>query len=264
MPELLPLVEAFRDLGPTTGDPAVDAVRSAAATRILEELRRIAGRGRPDQHLRDEAVSLVLLRLVQRSHRNRWPAGMPASEEDARAYLAGALRNNLNEVRRGSRGAHLIPLDAALVTADEDAEPSEAVDHERARVELENARHQLFDVVVPELAARRRSDGRETFLAAVADLRAISEGHRSVANVVAVELKGAQVGHDTPEWQRARNNVDQRFSRVLREILTEVRGLRERGRIGETRYRALRVLIDEIRPGGERKSSRDAEKGAKS
>jgi hypothetical protein len=251
----LSLVEAFRGLGPLTGNPALDEVRSAAATCIFDEIRRIAGRGRCDHHLRDEAVSLVLLRLVQRSHRKRSPGRTPSSESDVCAYLGGALRNNLRELRRGARGANLAVFDAALAGAGDAAEPADAIDRERARGELEDARRRLFDTVVPAVAARRRVRAREAFLATVADLRAISEGRKSVSDVVSATLEGAKHGHDAPEWRRARNNVDQRFSRALRDLVAEARSLRERGSIDERRYRALRVSIDTIRPGGESESS---------
>ncbi len=249
------LVEAFRGLGPLTGDSAVDEVRSAAATCIFDEIRRIAGRGRLDHHLRDEAVSLLLLRLVQRSHRDRSPDRTPSSESDVCAYLCGALRNNLKELRRGARGANLAAFDAALTGAGGGAEPADAIDQKRARYDLEDARRRLFDTVVPAVAARRPLRAREAFLAAVIDLRAISEGRKSVSDVVSATLEGAKRGRDAPEWRRARNNVDQRFSRTLRDLVAEARRLRERGSIDERRYQALRVSIDGIRPGGECESS---------
>jgi len=254
----LSLVEAFRGLGPLTGNPAVDDVRSAAATCILDETRRIAGRGRLDPHLRDEAVSLVLLRLVQRPHGHRSLGRTPSTESDVCAYLGGALRNNLRELRRSARGATLAAFAAALAATGDAAEPADAIDRERARGNLEDARRRLFDTVVPAVAARRRRRAREAFLAAVADLRAISEGRKSVSDVVCATLGGRERGRDSPEWRRARNNVDQRFSRALRDLVAEARTLRERGSIDERRYRALRVSIDQLRPGGESEPSEAA------
>jgi hypothetical protein len=254
MAEMTSLVEAFRDLGPTIGEPQVDAVRSAAARQILEELKRIAGPGRPDQHLRDEAVSLILLRLVQRSHRNRLPDRMPASDEEVRAYLRTAFRNNLNEVRR-SRGLD-VSLDAVLEEPDEGGEPAEILEHRRARGELSEARRELFDVIVPTVAARKRRDGRDTFLVAIGELRAISEGRRSVDDLVKAELQGEAVLRERPEWRRGMNNVHKRFSRVLKDLVTEIDVLRKRGAIGEMRYHALRVTVDEIRLRGENEPPR--------
>jgi len=243
----LTLVEAFRVLGPLTGDPAVDDVRSAAAVRIFEEIRRMARRGRIDHHLRDEAVSLVLLRLMQRSRRDRQSRRTLCSESDVFAYLAGALRNNLRELRRG---ANRVVCEASLARASDAAEPADAIDRERARGDLEDARRRLYDTVVPAVAGRRRRCARKTFLSAVADLRAISEGRMSVSDVVSAMLEGTERSHVAPEWRRARNSVDQRFSRALRALAAEARSLREEGSIDERRYRALRVSIDQIRPGG--------------
>jgi hypothetical protein len=256
MPEITSLVEAFRDLGPTIGEPQVDAVRSAAARQILEELRRIAGRGQPDQHLRDEAVSLILLRLVQRSHRNRLPDRIPASDEEVRAYLRAAFRNNLNEVRR-SQGVD-VSLDVVLEEPDASREPADILDHGRAKGELSEARRELFDVIVPAVAARKRRDGRDTFLVTIEELCAISDGRRSVDNLVKAELQGKEVLRDSPEWRRGMNKIHKRFSRVLRDIVTEIHVLRKRGTIGEMRYQALRVTVDEIRLRGENERQSDS------
>ena len=234
------LLDAFRELAPADGDDATIARRQEAAGVIFRELQLLAGRAwrGVDPADREDIASIVLIRLVQNGPRGV-RAEDPASDDAVIGFLRQAIGNGLRDFWRRRR--HLdSPEDFDSFVGG--ADPAEAAELVEAGHELEAARHQLFEVIVPELALGSRSGAAD--VETVRQLREIAAERLSVT-----ELLEAERGDEPDEaaTRRARNRLDKRFGRVRKRIHDEINRLRDMGRVTEERARTLKAVLESLR-----------------
>jgi hypothetical protein len=189
------LAEAFHAAAPPIGDPAVDAVRSAAMGVLYETLRALAGR---DPVLED-APGVVLSRLVAAGPR---AGSRYDTDEKVEFYLRRALRNFRIDGGRG-RARH-VELDedrpaglGGLRSAEWD--PTELSD---ARRELARAFDRLFQEILPGC--------REATVEAVTIRRRVAEGRATFDDGVREQL-----GDVT---KKARDAFYQRQTRAMKDL----------------------------------------------
>ncbi len=132
-----------------------------------------------------------------------------------------------------------------------------------ARAQLEELGQRLFDRIVPEAAERPGPPGKEAFLVAVEDLRAIGREEVSIDGIARREIE--ESGEETP-FARVRNRVEQRHTRARRKLLTHLDDLAARGLLSDEDHTVMRVIVHEElrlrRPGAPRSERRkDEEKG---
>jgi len=209
------LLEAFRILG----RPAAEGPRGAhheeqAAKQIVAELRRLAGLLATPQDVAEDAVSIALARMAAGVHLRATKP--PGRDDEVRAYLYRALRNNALALLRSRRLLVSLPseeLDALAPSGA--AHPEEELDRKRERESREAALRELRAEIVPRTAATLKGMARVTFLEAFADLEAVASGTRTLAEVL--ERRRSEIAC-APEDPRARNWFDQRSSRARRAI----------------------------------------------
>lgn len=236
------LLEAFRTLGPLTGDRETYAGRNAAAARLLAELRRCAARMSGEAADHEEAVGIVLWKLTRRGPRGVNPDD-PGTDSEVVGFLHRALRNEVVSLLR-RRGVVVDPQGFEI--ADDRRSADDPIDVMRARSEIEAARQQLEREIVPSAAGKLRGPAAEYFLRSIAQLRDVAAGRASVNDIVESEdPDSARVGGAA--WRRARNRVDKRFSRVFRGLGETIEALRSRGEITPERYLALEIVVAELR-----------------
>jgi len=236
------LVEAFRALG-LVAEPTQQAVYESACERLYAELQDLVRRLRlPSLDEGPEDIChRVFLRLVQTRPRSG-RTGDPGDDEQVRAYLAAAVRNAVRDLHRRERqrrpcaGAAPPPppnLEDELIATEE---------REAQRKALTEAEHLLFDVIVPEIA--REGDAGARAAKTIRLLRDIRDRRQRMTDIVHDEA--------TPEasedgYRRARNRLDQRFSRALRRLYAEIERWRERAAVSAEQAVVLHRLASSLR-----------------
>lgn len=233
------LVEAFRAIGPIVedGDPR-NAARQAAARVLLDEIARLIARcGLGDTLDREDAAQETLRRLVQNGPRGERPED-PETDEQVRAWLYKAIQNGVITRLRQRKGKEdPLPLDRARVSS---SALEVALDQQRARAEIAEARRALFTEIAASVAARR-GPRAPAFEQALGELRALAEGRTGFAELLARERAGDESEEGT---RRARDRLDQRHSRCRRALLEEIQ--RRADVLPSVRMAALRIVVDEL------------------
>ena len=197
------------------------------------------------QHAHDfeDAVSTVLIHLVDSRPRHVGGRG-PVNDGAVRGYLRKALLNRLRDMRRQRAGRREVegepdeygtggPLEGDLSV-------SEA--HREAKEELDQAQRQLFDEIVPSTNMRERD--KVQFRESVATLRDLRDGRKSMGALIAT---ACSENAKEEERKRARNVLDQRFSRALKRLLGQIDWLAGRGNVGSRRADTLRKVVASLR-----------------
>lgn len=246
MSEAGSLAAAMRSLPRLRSEGGASEASRTAAERVLHELQRLAKLRGSAPVDADDVASTVFLKLWVMQNLLE---GI-TTDEEARAYLSVAVRNELTSIERSRK--RLTALPEFEQSGDRaEPEPGGLEDHLAAtetRTELEAARVQLFGEIVPSIAARKRADGAKTFSAVLERLRAVERGEIGVIEWVADDARLDAHSRDTAEWDRARNRIDQSVSRAIREILVEIEERFSTGTLTSARRDALRKVTDLLRP----------------
>jgi DNA-directed RNA polymerase specialized sigma24 family protein len=216
------LLEAFQALGrPCTSAAGDAAVQNQAAHLLLVELRRLAGRSAIPRDIAEDAIGIALARMAGGVHLHA--AKPPASDDEVRAYLYRAVRNNaLSLLRAQQRLVSLEPEDLETLTTPGPAiHPEEELDRARERRARDAARRELRMTVVPRVASTLNGSARGTFLESFADLEAVASGATTLAECL--ERRKSEIGRECDD-ARARNWFDQRCSRARKVILRYIDG----------------------------------------
>lgn len=242
------LLEAFRRIAPLVGEPATDRDRSEAARVIHAALRAFAASTpllrRAPPHDRDEAVAIVLLRLVQAGPRaTRW--GDPEDDVSVDRYLRAALHNAaLDRARSVSRRAEL-PLDPTDRPPDSSPSADDLVDLSRAARTLQTAFEDLWSVLLPVATAGRRAAAAARLREAVRELVELFDGHTTVERLVAIAAPNS-----SPENSRkARYALYQRHHRALSSLFEAFESVQTRPGLPPARVEALRAVLHGLRLG---------------
>jgi hypothetical protein len=241
----LSLLEAFRQCGPRLGVPEIDAIREAAATRLLDELRRLARRMEgfnPD--IRDEAAQVVMIRLFKAGPRGTRHDD-PDTDERLRGWLVTAIRNASRD---------LLPkraFDEITTTIEGGAtNPVGRPDHQLEAQDRESRAHHLaaeatarLRDVVGVTAAELGGAAGERFLATVEELSAIAEGRLSFDRLVEAELAATGATSVT-----VRNRFYKRYSRALERVVDRIAQSRAAGTLASAQEEAaLLAALDQLR-----------------
>jgi len=234
------LVDAFREIAPVEGTGAVQARRREAAALIYDALCSLAAKmwQRMDQSDRDDAASEVLLRMMNNGPRG-CREGDPASGAAVRAYLRESVRNGLRDLFR--RRKH-VDMPEGFDPPDTGLEPSENAAWREAQRRLAGLERQLLGELVPAIASR--SKGGRAFAASVQQLVDIREGRLHMDELITCECGS---NPDDKERKRARNRIDQRFSRVFARIHDALESRAARDEIEPEDYQGLRAVLDSLR-----------------
>jgi DNA-directed RNA polymerase specialized sigma24 family protein len=235
------LVEAFREIGPVEGDLTAVARRRQAATLIFEELQSFAARvwKSIDEADRRDVASEVLIRLMNNGPRGG-RADNPTTDAAVRAYLHVAIKNGLQDVLR--RRGHLDRLGDSEPIEDSSPGPDDQASHAEAKGVLDWARYELFEVILPQVASHMRAGAK--LVETVHQLREIHAGRLSINQLI---LLGEGPNLPPEEHPRARNRLDQRFSRAFARIHQEIERLERDGAFPPHQIHALRTAMDELR-----------------
>jgi hypothetical protein len=232
------LLEAFRAFGPCLGIVEVDRSREAAAACLLQELRAVARRTGFPAAVRDDAIQIVLARLCRVGPRGL-RHGDPATSGEVRGYLTRAVQRAARDLVWRERQRPLEP-ERARTLAGSDPDPLETAALAEALALLDAVEVSLAEVV--RVAAQGLRDvGRERFLGAVDELRAIADGREDFDRLVGAQTAS---GADTTT---AANRLYQRYSRALRRLVRTVDAQARAGLLSETERRLLRLAIDRLR-----------------
>ena len=234
------LVDAFREIGPVESDDTTVVRRRGAATVIFGELSLLSQKiwTRFDVADREDVASRVLFRLM-----NNGPRGVrhgdPATEAAVRAYLRAALKNGLRDLLRRRKHTEM-PED--FDPADPALGPDERASQLEAHTALEWAQEEMFNALLPELASRTRAG--KALIETVQQLRAIAAGRLTVQELVGSEC----AGDNTPEAvRRARNRLDQRFSRAFARIHEAIEALADQRKYRPEQIQAFREVLASLR-----------------
>jgi hypothetical protein len=255
---MMTLLEAFQKVAPQTGQPEADRMRNGAARILHDELNNLcwstALLRRMNNDERQEAIAIVLLRLVQAGPRDS-RTGAPDHDLAVRRYLRTALENSLKDLIR-ARSAHpTLALDQLAEQLDPggsdfESQPDRRLDHKRAALELDQAVQDLLTTLLPELKAGRRKPASERLHRNTEELVAIYVGSLTFLKVFEQAARAAGAKDPTLE-KRVRYALYQQYHRVIETLLQGVDEIEQRGKLTENRCRALRTLIGELRLGKE-------------
>jgi hypothetical protein len=242
------ILEAFRQIAPQTGDGALDRARNDAARLLFAELKHLAWSTALLQSIgsqeRDEAIAVVLVRLVQAGPRGL-REGDPCHDEAVRRYLRAALQNAgrdlLRDRQRADAPSSGDPAESEPAAPSSDASPEVQLDRKRAALSLEQAVRDLYDTVLPWIGAHRRRDASERAVASTDQLLGIYRGVTSVEQV----LGGA--AEDPAGRKRARQALYQQYHRTIEALEQAVDALERDGALAPERCRAVRTLVGELR-----------------
>jgi DNA-directed RNA polymerase specialized sigma24 family protein len=234
------LVDAFREIAPIGGAEATRSRRQEAAALLYEELHSLAEKTWPQMQDfdRSDVASEVLLRMM-----NNGPRGYreddPATEGAVRAYLRESIRNGLRDLLRRRKR---IDMPEEFDPVDPGRETAEIAARHEAQRRLESLERDLFDRLVPEIASETKAG--HAFVQTVQQLRDIREDRLSVEELIASE-HGANPGD--ADRKKARNRLDQRFSRVFARVHDAIQTRAAVGKLDEDKAWALRLVLDSLR-----------------
>lgn len=209
------LLEAFRKVAPLVGVPEVDEVREQAADVLSRRIASVSVRLRFRAEVLEEAGQVLLLRLAQQGPLGIQP-GHPSTDDEVDYYILRSLRNNCYSLGRPRAKTCMAPI--PLRDHDVPTPPVvELLDLEKALVAAD---HYVARVLVPRAATSlRRPTERSPFLAVVDDLRAIRDGKRSQADVLARELADSPGSSE----KTVRDRLHNRYRLALRRLLLVAR-----------------------------------------
>jgi hypothetical protein len=233
------LVEALREIGPARGEAA--AVRQRAAELIHGELRHFVEHTwlRIDPDDREEAAARVIVRLIHNGPRGE-RAGDPTTPGGVRAFLRKSFGNSIRDLLR--RQKRWIDMGDEFDVADLRRGPSEEASQREQTALVRAAERALFERVLPEVAASSKI-GR-ALLDSFEQLRAVRDGKTTVAELVKQEC--AADAHPHAE-KKARNRLDQRFSRAFTRLNREIETRLSDGRLDEDEASRTRRILDGLR-----------------
>lgn len=232
------LLDAFRSLGALIGEPNVDSERQRAAAVLLPEMTKVVrGLGFP-QDLRDDAVAEAFCSLMTGGNRG---SAAVACDSDARVrgFLRECLRNAMrDELRKRKR---LTPLDSQKADSEPASQQASPEEEASAWQEIDlrtSAEHELYERVVPAVAASVRTSAGRDLVQAVEHMRSLAAGEKDFGAVV-LEATGR---NDGP----AQTAVHQRHSRARRRLLEYIENLEVAGNLSVDRIRALRWCVSRL------------------
>jgi len=236
------LLEAFRALG-LVAEPTQRALYESACERLYAELQDLVRPLRltsPDEGPED-ICHRVFLRLVQSRPRSG-RTGDPADDQQVRAYLAVAVRNAVRDLHRRGRRRPGCPEAPAALPPNLEDELIATEEREACTRALAAAEHLLFEVIVPEMASDGEAGARTA--KTIRLLRDIRDRRQRMADIVQEEAN-PEASEDG--YRRARNRLDQRFSRALRRLYAEIERRRERAAVSADQAVVLHRLASSLR-----------------
>ncbi|HEY8550565.1 MAG TPA: hypothetical protein VIL35_11460 [Vicinamibacterales bacterium] len=184
--------------------------RREAMAIVFQALGTLARRAVPDENVREDVVSLVLIKLVDQGPAD--PHTIPSDEPAARAWLRRVLRNRWIDLRRRGGRETELPPDDLSPTATPDLPD---LDQERRETLLQEASSLVFDDIVPDIA--RSGSGRfdrEGFIEAIAQMRALYRD--------AVTVDDLAAGLTGCTRAAARNRIYKQHERARTRLLQEL------------------------------------------
>jgi DNA-directed RNA polymerase specialized sigma24 family protein len=235
------LVDAFRETAPVEGDSATRSRRHEAAALLYEELHFLAAKTWPrmDDSDRSDVASEVLVRMMNNGPRG-CREGDPATDGAVRAYLRESIVNGLRDLLRRRKR---VDMPEEFNPVDPGPETAEIATRNEAQRQLESLERELFDRLVPAIASETKAG--PAFVQTVRQLRDIREQRLSVEELIALECAGNPGGET--DRKKARNRLDQRFSRVFARVYDAIEARAARGEFDEEKARGLRLVLDSLR-----------------
>ena len=175
---------------------------------------------------------------------NNGPRGVradnPSTDAAVRAYLHVAIKNGLRDILR--RRGRLDALGDREAIEDSALGPDDQASHAEAKSVLDWAREELFERILPQVASHKR--GGTAIIETVQQLRAIHAGRLSL-NQLITATEGTNLSPE--DLRRARNRLDQRFSRAFARIHQEIEKLERDGAFPPHQIQALRTSMNELK-----------------
>lgn len=242
----LTLIEAFRAVAPLTGDPATDRARTEAARVLHATAVRLAASTpllrASCPHDRDEAIAIVLLRLVQAGPR-AVREGDPIDDASVTRYLRAALHNAARDRVRSNARRLEVAIDNAPVLQAPSPPADELIDLRHAARQLDSALADLRSPLLPLAQSGMRAHAADNLRSSLEQLIQLLQGRTSVETIVA-----GSTHDDSPEvLRRARYALYQRHHRTIARLIDAWSELQRSGRLPEPRLRALRAVLDALR-----------------
>lgn len=229
------LLDAFRVFGVLIGDPSVDGSRQVAAGVLLKEMNQLVRGLEFPQELRDDAVPLVLCRLMTGGN-----LSVSARECDSdvrvRGFLRACLRNVMHDERRKTRLLKQVDQETVEAVPDTQQSSPEADAVAWQEVALRTAaERELREVLVPLVASRLRASAGRDFIQAFEHMSDLADG-RKAFDAVVLEATGRSD-------EDAQTAVHQRHSRARRRLLQLIEDQAISGSLSDDRLRVMRWSV---------------------
>lgn len=240
------LIEAFRAVAPLTGDPATDRARTEAARLLHATAVRLAASTpllrASSPHDRDEAIAIVLLRLVQAGPR-AVREGAPIDDASVTRYLRAALHNAVRDRVRSSARRLEVAIDNVPVLEAPSPPADGLIDLRYAARQLDSALADLRSVLLPLAQSAMRGHAAGNLRSSLDQLVQLFQGRTSIEEIVA-----GSTHDDSPEvLRKTRYALYQRHHRTLARLTDAWSELQRSGRLPEHRLRALRAVLEGLR-----------------
>jgi hypothetical protein len=228
------LLEAYRALGPTVGNDAIDRVRSEAARILLGEAQRICRRLPFPDDLKEELPNRLLLKLVRGAvGGKRWRD--PDSDGGVVGFLVKSLkRAALDEIRR-RQSRHKAEVESVEVTA----QRSGATLSQEDAAEAEATWSQLMDEIVQGAAGVLPEAYQAGLVRAASEMLALAKGETTIEVVVARQ--------DREPGAKSESAVYQQHHRARARLLSHIDQLHASGELTPERAEHLRNAVRSLK-----------------
>lgn len=267
------LVEAFKLLGPLTGDRETDRQRTEAIRIVHELCGRLAFKFRLQELDREDLVQETVLKTLSSRERRGGSLGQAeiVADQQVVAFFLRALHNNwINWLRKkkplsGEVNDEQQPQRVVMVSYDPQVDDQESVGGsqssdadkllqriarpdggaiDKEQREIANSYLEAFySTLVPECAATVQDRAQNDFVLDFIELRELWAERTTIEEMLA----GSGVLRGTDHWSLARDARYARYYRARRRMAAHIKAKRERLELSAEDTRIFLAILDMLK-----------------